>query len=336
MKKFIWVCFILFASMAQSENFQKGFKAYKQQDYKTAYKEWLPLAEQGDSSAQYNLGLMYSNGKGVKQDYTQAVAWYRKAAEQGDSSAQSNLGWMYSNGKGVKQDYTQAVAWYRKAAEQGDSSAQSNLGLMYENGQGVKKDLQKALLLYKKSGSNWAMNRHRSLNKRLNCLSLAKTKIFSVPLICASRDDFMFAIKNTKAQVKREDKGKWGDIYLTSNVLKGSSELAVYYTFDDFFAKATYTFPSSMDSKQIVGIRNFVANKYGDPNYKYGSISVGKVTYKWYLEDGIELTVLRDWPNTTTYLSYTYPENYLAMTKEQDRQKKEREEKEYQKQDNAF
>ena len=336
MKKVIWVCFLLFATMAQSADFQKGFEAYNQQDYKTAYKEWFPLAEQGNASAQFNLGLMYENGSGVKKDAVQAVAWYRKAAEQGYARAQSNLGVMYENGSGVKKDAVQAVAWYRKAAEQGYASAQSNLGWMYENGIGVKKDLQKALLWYKKSGSDWAMNNYRSLNKRLNCQSLAKTKLFNVPLICASRDDLMFAVKKTKSQVKREDKGQWGDSYFTSNVLKGSSELSINYTVDDFFAKATYTFPSNMNTKQITEVRNFVANKYGNPNYENGRVSVGEVTYKWNLEDGIELTVSRGWPNTTTYLSYTYPENYLAMTKEQDKQKKEREAKEYQAQGDAF
>ena len=34
-------------------------------------------AEQGDAKAQYNLGLMYNNGKGVAQDqdYKEAVKW---------------------------------------------------------------------------------------------------------------------------------------------------------------------------------------------------------------------------------------------------------------------
>lgn len=52
-------------------------------------------------------------------NYTEAVNCYRKAAEQGDATAQNNLGVMYTNGLGVGQDYAQAVEWYRKAAEQG-------------------------------------------------------------------------------------------------------------------------------------------------------------------------------------------------------------------------
>ena len=43
----------------------------------------------------------------------------QKAAEQGQAHAQSNLGVMYTNGQGVKRDHAEAVRWYRKAAEQG-------------------------------------------------------------------------------------------------------------------------------------------------------------------------------------------------------------------------
>ena len=76
-------------------------------------------------------------GHGVPQDYQQAAAWFRKAAEQGDATAQRNLGLMYDTGTGVQQDYQQAAAWFRKAAEQGDLTAQRDLGLMYDMGRGV-------------------------------------------------------------------------------------------------------------------------------------------------------------------------------------------------------
>jgi TPR repeat protein len=39
------------------------------------------------------------------------VYWYQKAAEQGLAEAQYNLGFMYVNGKGVLKDYKQAVYW---------------------------------------------------------------------------------------------------------------------------------------------------------------------------------------------------------------------------------
>ena len=65
------------------QQFQQGFEATERGDYQTAFKLWLPLAEQGDAKAQFNLGVMYGDGLGVKQDYFEEVNWYRKAAEQG-------------------------------------------------------------------------------------------------------------------------------------------------------------------------------------------------------------------------------------------------------------
>jgi TPR repeat protein len=58
---------------------------------------WRPLAEQGSTGAQYNLGSMYANGKGVTQNNNEAMKWYRLAAAQGDTSAALNLGLMYMN-----------------------------------------------------------------------------------------------------------------------------------------------------------------------------------------------------------------------------------------------
>jgi TPR repeat protein len=78
--------------------FDEGAAAYERGDYATAFEEMLPIAEQGDANAQFNLGFMYDNGEGVPQDYAEAVRWYRLAAEQGNAFAQVNLGIMYANG----------------------------------------------------------------------------------------------------------------------------------------------------------------------------------------------------------------------------------------------
>ncbi|WP_308568434.1 tetratricopeptide repeat protein [uncultured Haemophilus sp.] len=120
------------------QQFQQGFEATTRGDYKTAFKLWLPLAEQGDADAQFNLGVMYDKGRGAKQDDVEAVKWYRQAAEQGNEMAQYNLGVMYTNGRGVKQDDFEAVKWYRKAAEQGTAQAQAQLGFSYLLGKGIQ------------------------------------------------------------------------------------------------------------------------------------------------------------------------------------------------------
>ena len=110
-------------------------------------------AERGDAVAQYNLGVMYSAGKGVQQDVAQAINWYRMAAEQGLAAAQHNLGVMYKEGKGVPRDYAQGKYWYRKAADGGNAQAQLNLGYMYHHGQGMPPNLVIACALYKIAGA---------------------------------------------------------------------------------------------------------------------------------------------------------------------------------------
>jgi uncharacterized protein len=52
----------------------------------------------------------------VAQDYAEAVKWYRKAADQGETNAQYNLGVGYAKGRGVSQDYAQAHLWFNLAA----------------------------------------------------------------------------------------------------------------------------------------------------------------------------------------------------------------------------
>ena len=98
------------------------------------------MAEAGDASAQFILGLMYDNGDGVLKDSAEAVKWYRKSAEQGNANAQNNLGLMYNKGDVVLKDSAEARKWFRKSAEQGNANAQNNLGLMYDNGDDTHKD----------------------------------------------------------------------------------------------------------------------------------------------------------------------------------------------------
>jgi len=69
---------------------------------------------------QYQLGRAYEkNG-----EYSEAASWYRKAADKGNAAAQYNLGILYADGRGVLKDAAQASAWFSKAAAQGFGAAQ--------------------------------------------------------------------------------------------------------------------------------------------------------------------------------------------------------------------
>ena len=100
----VLLLFFLLGTPSYSADFNKGLTAARNGDFATALREWMPLAEKGDATAQINLGVMYEDGRGVPVDYRRAVKWYKRAAEQGDVRAQVNLGLMLANGTGVKKN----------------------------------------------------------------------------------------------------------------------------------------------------------------------------------------------------------------------------------------
>lgn len=72
-------------------DFDKGMDAYKKGDFKTAFKEWEPLAKHGNEEAQKNLAGMYALGIGVSQNTTTAYMWYILAKDNGNESAQQGM-----------------------------------------------------------------------------------------------------------------------------------------------------------------------------------------------------------------------------------------------------
>ena len=88
-------------------------------------------AGEGGAEAQYQLGLAYINGDGVKQDYKLALNWIRKAVAQGHVKAQGILGVMYELGYGVPKNISEAKKWYLKSAEQNNPDAEFYLGNLY-------------------------------------------------------------------------------------------------------------------------------------------------------------------------------------------------------------
>ena len=119
---------------------------------------------------------MYADGEGVAQDYVEAAKWYRRAAEQGDDSAQFNLGRMYADGEGVAQDYVEAAKWYRRAAEQGDDSAQFNLGRMYADGEGVAQDYVLAHMWLNLSTSRTSGDEHKGDAEMRDAIAVEMTR----------------------------------------------------------------------------------------------------------------------------------------------------------------
>ena len=113
-----------------SADLLKGAAAYEKKDYRTAYKEWLALATQGDPKAQFFIGNMYYKGVFVSQNDGKAVKWYKRSAEQGLIKAQNNLGTMYMRGRGIGKNNIKAFIWLHITAMQGDKIGIKNRDLV--------------------------------------------------------------------------------------------------------------------------------------------------------------------------------------------------------------
>jgi TPR repeat protein len=80
------VVFLHVASVAAGP-LEDAEAAIKRRDYTTATRIIRPIAESGDATAQYNLGIFYDNGLGVPQDKISAYKWLSLAAAQGREGA---------------------------------------------------------------------------------------------------------------------------------------------------------------------------------------------------------------------------------------------------------
>lgn len=98
----------------------------------------------GHLPAQYHLGFLFGEGRGVTRDAQKALHWFRRAADKGDAKAQYAVGLALSR----QSDKREAAQWFRRAADQGMVDAQFQLALLYEKGYGVTVNEARARRLY--------------------------------------------------------------------------------------------------------------------------------------------------------------------------------------------
>ncbi|KAG9288683.1 hypothetical protein G9A89_004302 [Geosiphon pyriformis] len=144
--------------LGTTKNSEKAFELHSKaaetgttKNLKKSFELFSKAAEVGHTTAQYNLGLCYLNGKGTTKNEEKAFELYSKAAEVGHTTAQYNLGLCYLNGKGTTKNSENAFELYLKAAEAGNTNAQTNLGNCYLNGEGTTKNSEKAFELFSKA-----------------------------------------------------------------------------------------------------------------------------------------------------------------------------------------
>ncbi|KAK7137495.1 hypothetical protein R3I94_013217 [Phoxinus phoxinus] len=165
-----------------------GLESAKAGDHETAFSCFLASAQHGYSKAQFNVGVCYERGRGVRRDHSKAVLYYRRAAVAGHRQAQYRCAKLLLNSRGQQSSETdsdaalnflyaaadaglteaqlylgvvlsrgsewdekRSVHYFRMAAERGDSGALVCLAQCYEKGFGVSPCVQTALTLYQQA-----------------------------------------------------------------------------------------------------------------------------------------------------------------------------------------
>ena len=128
--------FCLLATPIWAQDHNSDLEVTQPADSAGAPSEWRRMAEQGQAAAQYNLGIMYEYGRGVRQNDVEAARWYRKASVQGVSVAQYKLGIMYDNGWGVPHERHRSgeVVQQRRGARPPFGSTRSGFHVRCRNG----------------------------------------------------------------------------------------------------------------------------------------------------------------------------------------------------------
>lgn len=126
----------------------EGMAAFKRQDWVAAAKEFRPLAEQGDKTAQARLGFILVQGHLGTRDDVEGMRLLNAAANAGEAFGQHALGNAYFFGRGVPKDPATALVWYGRAADQDLGESLHVLGEIHFNGLGVGRNEAKGVEYY--------------------------------------------------------------------------------------------------------------------------------------------------------------------------------------------
>jgi TPR repeat protein len=103
-------------------------------------------AEHGDIPSMQFLGDLLAGGHGIEPNYLEAVRLYKLVADSGhtySAMAEYSLGEMYAEGKGIPRDLDEAIKYWKRASGHGWDLAATKLERLYER-EGISPDFQAA------------------------------------------------------------------------------------------------------------------------------------------------------------------------------------------------
>lgn len=309
------------APLEIAELYSKG--TLIEQDEELASKWYLISANNGFNTSMHEMYKRYNTGLGVEENSTKALVWLKKAANKRYAPAQADLAAAYARGLGVAENHAKALDLYLEASKRlQDPTVLYGILNMYQTGRIPVKDYSRTIEALDARFDGFSSQ----ILESLNCNRSSSTVLFGAALKCVNRLQIRTFIESAGCNPLSLNLKNWNDTFSSEKLLEESSELLVSYSqSDSHVALIQYTLPSHLDVDQVARIAKFLSTKYGQPKSVEGRISVGEVSYQWTLSDGIELSVFRGWPDTTTFIQYKNTEVYSAQQKKIKRLKVERE-----------
>jgi TPR repeat protein len=116
---------------------KEAYNAFKSEDFKRAGEMFRVEALKGNQAAQFALGILFQEGKGMSKNVQVAMNWYQRAAVNGHVPSQYNLALLMLEDASTVE---KGIEWLKMAANGGGDKAMLSLGNLYLSGQGVKAD----------------------------------------------------------------------------------------------------------------------------------------------------------------------------------------------------
>lgn len=127
-------------------DYEKAFEALEKGDYKTAAFYLSFFASNGDTVAQYNMGLLYRDGLGVEKNPTVALSWFYLAAQQQHMLSNYAIAKLMDRHKNLIDKKGRKLHFLKEAAFLGHAIAPLEIGNFYYLRQETPYDLVRAMV----------------------------------------------------------------------------------------------------------------------------------------------------------------------------------------------
>lgn len=158
----ICVLLLMLASTASAQSLYQAKQLIDQGDYLEAAKQLRPLADGGNSEAQYLAAKLFFDGKGVNQSDEQGIKYAAMSAKKGHADAIYLLACYYEDHGRQNEEFSVLSNFYdsyKSRAEGCEASAM--LGACYYYGRGVGVDKLKGVTLMKESSFLYSWDEKR-------------------------------------------------------------------------------------------------------------------------------------------------------------------------------